>query len=190
MKKIKNKLQDSHGVSILFALLLMAVAAMVSITIISASISAVKRSHAIKNTRQELLSLDSATLYIEKQLNSDTGASEVSFSQNTDGTYSVTNTNQYGGAFKEEVIALTNAFLTGNRGNEIGTFSLKTEDTSNNTCYDSVSVSYKVVSQDNEQRAIVVFTLRINDSKQYLKYNVNKNTSSVSWTFFEASGKE
>ena len=112
MKKIKNKLQDSHGVSILFALLLMAVAAMVSITIISASISAVKRSHAIKNTRQELLSLDSATLYIEKQLNSDTGASEVSFSQNTDGTYSVTNTNQYGGAFKEEVIASeTNALF-------------------------------------------------------------------------------
>ena len=89
MKKIKHKLQDSHGVSILFALLLMAVAAMVSITIISASLSAVKRSHAIKNTRQELISLDSATLYIEKQLNSDSGASEVSF-QNTDGTYSVT----------------------------------------------------------------------------------------------------
>lgn len=125
MKTIKTKLQDSHGVSILFALLLMAVAAMISITIISASLSAVKRSHAIKNTRQELLSLDSATLYIEKQLNTDTGAFEVSFSQNADGTYSVTNTNQYGGAFKEEVNALTNAFLTGNRGNEIGTFSLK-----------------------------------------------------------------
>lgn len=190
MKTIKNKLQDSHGVSILFALLLMAVAAMVSITIISVSLSAMKRSHAIKNTRQELLSLDSATLYIEKQLNTDTGAFEVSFSQNADGTYSVTNTNQCGGAFKEEVNALTNAFLTGNRGNEIGTFSLETKDTANNISYDSVSVSYKVVSQDNEQRAIVVFTLRINDSKQYLKYNVNKNTSSVSWTFFEASGKE
>lgn len=189
MKKIKHKLQDSHGVSILFALLLMAVAAMVSITIISASLSAVKRSHAIKNTRQELISLDSATLYIEKQLNSDTGASEVSF-QNTDDTYFVTNINQYGGAFIKEVNALTTAFLTRNWGKEIGTFSLKTEDTSNNTLYDSVSVSYKVVSQDNEQRAIVVFTLRINDSKQYLKYNVNKNTSSVSWTFFEASGKE
>lgn len=189
MKTIKNKLQDSHGVSILFALLLMAVAAMVSITIISASLSAMKRSHAIKNTRQELLSLDSATLYIEKQLNTDTGAFEVSFSQNADGIYSVTNTNQCGGAFMKEVNALTNAFLTGNR-EKIGTFSLKTEDTSNNTLYDSVSVSYKVVSQDNEQRAIVVFTLRINDSKQYLKYNVNKNASSVSWTFFEASGKE
>lgn len=189
MKKIKHKLQDSHGVSILFALLLMAVATMVSITIISASLSAVKRSHAIKNTRQELISLDSATLYIEKQLNSDSGASEVSF-QNTDGTYSVTNTSQYGGAFKKEVNALTTAFLTGNREKEIGTFSLETKDTSNNALYDSVSVSYKVVSQDNEQRAIVVFTLRINDSKQYLKYNVNKNTSSVSWTFFEASGKE
>lgn len=189
MKKIKHKLQDSHGVSILFALLLMAVAAMVSITIISASLSAVKRSHAIKNTRQELISLDSATLYIEKQLNSDTGASEVSF-QNTDDTYFVTNTSQYGGVFIEEVNALTTAFLTGNREKEIGTFSLETKDTSNNTLYDSVSVSYKVVSQDNEQRAIVVFTLRINDSKQYLKYNVNKNTSSVSWTFFEASGKE
>ena len=86
--------------------------------------------------------------------------------------------------------ALTNAFLTGNCGNEIGTFSLETEDTSNSISYDSVSVSYKVIAQDNEQRAIVVFTLRINDSKQYLKYNVNKNTSSVSWTFFEASGKE
>lgn len=128
MKTIKNKLQDSHGVSILFALLLMAVAAMVSITIISASLSAMKRSHAIKNTRQELLSLDSATLYIEKQLNTDTGAFEVSFSQNADGTYSVTNTNQCGGAFKEEVNALTTAFLTGNRGKEIGTFSLETED--------------------------------------------------------------
>ena len=93
MKKIKNKLQDSHGVSILFALLLMTVATMVSITIISTSLSAVKRSHAIKNTRQELISLDFATLYIEKQLNSDTGASEVSFSQNTGDTYSVTNTN-------------------------------------------------------------------------------------------------
>ena len=190
MKKIKHKLQDSHGVSILFALLLMAVSAMVSITIISAILSAVKRSHAIKNTRQELISLDSATLYIEKQLNSDTGASEVSFSQNTDGTYSVTNTNQYGGAFIEEVNALTNTFLTGNRETEIGTFSLETEDTSNNTLYDSVSVSCKVVSQDNEQREIVVFTLRFNDSKQYLKYNANKNTSSVSWTFSEASGKE
>lgn len=188
MKKIKNKLQDSHGVSILFALLLMTVATMVSITIISTSLSAVKRSHAIKNTRQELISLDSATLYIEKQLNSDTGASEVSFSQNTGDTYSVTNTNQYGGAFIEEVNALTNAYLIGNRGN--GTFSLETEATSNNTSYDSVSVSYKVVSKDDEQRVIVVFTLRINDSKQYLKYNVNKNTSSVSWTFFEASGKE
>lgn len=189
MKTIKHKLQDSHGVSILFALLLMAVATMVSITIISASLSAMKRSHAIKNTRQELISLDSATLYIKKQLNSDSGASEVSF-HNTDDTYFVTNTSQYGGAFIKEVNALTTAFLTGYREKEIGTFSLKTEDTSNNTSYDSVSVSYKVVSQDNEQRAIVVFTLRINDSKQYLKYNVNKNASSVSWTFFEASGKE
>lgn len=85
---------------------------------------------------------------------------------------------------------MTNTFLTGNRETEIGTFSLETEDTSNNTLYDSVSVSCKVVSQDNEQRAIVVFTLRFNDSKQYLKYNANKNTSSVSWTFSEASGKE
>lgn len=68
MNTMKKKLQSNSGVSILFALLLFLVVSMVSVTILSAAYSSVKRTHAVKVDTQDILALDSTSLIMKKNM--------------------------------------------------------------------------------------------------------------------------
>ena len=64
MKTIKNKLNSQSGVSILFAMLLFLVATVVSLVIIVAATSSVKREVSFKESNQKNIELDSLALVL------------------------------------------------------------------------------------------------------------------------------
>ena len=68
IQKIKNKIQSESGVSFLFALLTFMVAAMVSVTIVAAASTTMKRVHNDRKEQQELLALTSATHLIRDEM--------------------------------------------------------------------------------------------------------------------------
>ncbi len=182
MNKTK-KLNDQHGVSILFALIMMLVTAMVSLTIVSASVSAVKRTRSIRNSQQETLSLDSATLMIKRQLNVG-----QQFSLSYDENNNVQDTEQCG-YFNDEVKAITDSFINGSYYETYTElFTLHTGTDSEE--YDSVKVSYRLQAGSDEKDCVVLFLLETDTSKQYLKYALSKESNRVIWSFQEASGKE
>lgn len=179
--KIHTKLNNQHGVSILFALMMMLVAAMVSLTIVSASISAVKRTNAIRNTQQESLSLDSATLFIKKQMN-EGNQFELYYDDNR-----VQETTSCG-YFNEDIQSITSAFINGNYRDYMNLFTIETG--TDSEIYDDVDVLYKLKQGNDENECVCIFLLKTENSKQYLKYTLSKTNENVYWTFYEASGKE
>lgn len=182
MKKIKQKLNDQSGVSILFALIMMLVAAMVSLTIVSTSVSALKRTHSIRNSQQDSLSLDSATLLIKRQLNQGEQFS-LSYEERN-----IENTNECG-YFNDEVKEITRSFVNDiYNENDIELFTLQTG--TEQEIYDSVKVSYHLQQGSDLNDCVVVFLLETDTSKQYLKYTLSKLNDRVIWNFQEASGKE
>ena len=182
MKKIKQKINNQNGVSILFALIMMLVAAMVSLTIVSASVSAVKRTRSIRNSQQDSLSLDSATLMIKRQLNQGQQFS-LSYEENN-----VEDTNECG-YFNDEVKEITSSFVNGTfNENDTELFTLQTG--TEQEIYDSVTVSYHLQQGNDMNDCVVVFLLETDTSKQYLKYTLSKLNDCVIWNFQEASGKE
>lgn len=68
MKAVREKLNQSRGASLLLALLLFLVAAMVSVTLVSAAYTAVKRVDQNRKSQQANLTLQSAALLLQQQL--------------------------------------------------------------------------------------------------------------------------
>lgn len=68
MKQLNRKLGSKSGVSILFALLVFMVASMVSITIITAASTSVKRSSEHRKALQKELTLESAAMLIRRSV--------------------------------------------------------------------------------------------------------------------------
>ena len=83
IKKISRKLNSKKGVSILFGLLAFLIAAMVSVVIVSAALSAVKAANNAKTSAQDQLSLQSAVELLSKDIK----GTEYKF-KNTTITYS------------------------------------------------------------------------------------------------------
>ena len=68
MSYIKRKLNDDKGISILFAMVLLLVTAMVCTVIVSASVSSAKRTNSRIAAVQETTLMDSASLYIKNNV--------------------------------------------------------------------------------------------------------------------------
>ena len=190
MNTMKKKLQSNSGVSILFALLLFLVVSMVSVTILSAAYSSVKRTHAVKLDTQNILALDSASLLMKKNMDNVT----YTVPKQKDGTLVYTNAklNVTDNPFETELISISTEILNNNISiNEKDAFSVEA------TNLNTVSVKYSIQVTEMGKTYIVIFALETTDeSKTYVKFNVEKtdndNTSEskVSWSFFEISGKK
>lgn len=182
MKQIKNKLKSESGVSILFALLLMLVVAMVSVVMVNASLTAVKRTSAKKDNQQVSISLDSAAMLLRDQMKNDLGYSmyydSESSSYQLDASY---NEN----TFQPEIKKISEAYKNDMLQNCTGDFKVVT--TVDNQTNDSVDVNYTAVKTDTGS-CRVVFTLSEYDSQLFVIFNLTLKDSDqvnpkVSWQY-------
>lgn len=187
MNTMKKKLQSNSGVSILFALLLFLVVSMVSVTILSAAYSSVKRTHAVKVDTQDILALDSASLIMKKNMDNVT----YTVPKQKDGTLNYTRAklSVKDNPFETELTNISMEILNNNIStNEKDAFDVEA------TYLNTVSTKYSIqVTEVNTY--IVIFALETtNESKTYVKFNVEKTESTseckVSWSFFKISGKK
>ncbi len=188
MNTMKKKLQSNSGVSILFALLLFLVVSMVSVTILSAAYSSVKRTHAVKVDTQDILALDSASLIMKKNMDNVT----YTVPKQKDGTLNYTRAklSVKDNPFETELTNISVEILNNNiSANEKDAFDVEA------TNLNTVSTKYSIQVTEVNKTYIVIFALETtNESKTYVKFNVEKTESTseckVSWSFFEISGKK
>lgn len=186
MKEVRRKLNSQQGVSILFALLLLLVTAMVSTVIVSASLSSAKRTNSRKSTIQETSFLDSSALQIKNQI-LDVCKNDIPLNGDSESGYSI---DDVGSDFNTEIKELTVAYM-----NHDTNYSFK-EDTNHSfdivTSYDSkentvkVQYGYQDVGDDS---GLAIFKLTSGESKMYVIFNMTSTDSKVTWTWNRASGK-
>lgn len=89
MLKLKNKLNSETGASLLIALLFFIISAMVSVVIVSAASTAVKRLQNDNTVEQEMLSINSGARLIEEQIEN-VSCSRIEVEVYEDGVYKET----------------------------------------------------------------------------------------------------
>lgn len=174
MKKNKSKLLNNHGVSILFALLLFLVVSMVSVTIIAASTSSVKRTSSMKENTQTILTLDSAVLLLKSELNNLTYTVNV-----YDGsTFSDELYNGKETCLKDIVSDISKKLISSSNSSNDNykTFVIKTNIDEIKDV--DVLVSYEFNSANSSN--VVKFILTLDNSAIYVDFNL---TDSVTGTF-------
>ena len=186
MNKMKNKLKSESGVSVLFALLLFLVVSMVSVTILSAATSSVKRTHAVKLNTQDTLALDSASLLLEKGI---TGC-EYTVTKK-DGTLlneSITGDSP----FEEELLNISRSIVNNNfMTNDTDLFSVEA------TNMDTVKVTYCVSYKDGSYVVSFGLTTDEDSNISYVNYTLDYSTSgnkneniTIKWNAYKASAKK
>ena len=186
MKEVRRKLNSQQGVSILFALLLLLVTAMVSTVIVSASLSSAKRTNSRKSAIQETSFLDSSALQIKNQI-LDVCKNDIPLYVDSESVYSI---DDVGSDFNTEIKELTVAYM--NKDTNY-TFSEETNHSFDIvTSYDSkentvkVQYGYQDVGDDS---GLAIFKLTSGESKMYVIFNMTNTDSKVTWTWNRASGK-
>lgn len=176
MKQIQNKLKSESGVSILFALLLMLVVAMVSVVMVNASLTAVKRTSAKKDNQQVSISLDSAALLMRDKISSDDGYTLIKKATSED-SYSIVPA-EVDSAFRDEIQKISSAYAKVANTEEplnncTGEFKIVTTVENNS---DTVKVNYEATKMDNGS-ARVLFTLSegedVSQSQLFVSFNVS-----------------
>ncbi len=186
MKRIKQKLNSQKGVSILFALLLLLVTAMVCTVIVSASLSAVKRTTSRKSTIQESSFLDSSALQIKNQI-LDVCENDITLNGDSESGYSM---NDVGSDFNNEIKELTLAYMNQDTNylfdentNHVFEFVVDYESKEDVV---SVQYGYQIVGDDS---GLAIFKLTSGESKMYIIFNLTHTDDRVKWTWNRASGK-
>ena len=195
-RKIRNKLESQNGVSILFALLLMMVVAMVSTVIVSASLTAVKRTKAKKDNIQEMVSLDSAALLLRDEITKTDGYQLTQSGNATDGNrYQWSDMNE-DGTFTPEISQISVAYANADKPSEVpsvsGTFDIvtsasATEEKLNKS--DTVRVSYSLAGTDNGGKVNFVLTSE-DGSTMYVPFTISLTDNRVSWVYNGAGLEE
>lgn len=186
---IKNKVSNNRGVSILFSMLLFLVVSLVSITIIVASSSSIKRTNSSKNTMQYNLATESAALMIKDDL------SDKSCTYTYTATGGYRNNNCDSSIFKTEQQVISLNILNGTLSYD-STFTIK----ASNLKDVKVSVESINKSSDINDSYLVTFKLECLDGTKslstiYEKFHVNKTSNgtssyTVSWVYYMANSKE
>lgn len=193
MNKIKNKLNNNHGVSILFGLLLFMIASMVSIVIISASSTSAKRSYYTSSSVQESQAVESLALFMKKEISN----KEVSFvfKKDKDGNY----------IFDENTKPSMNDNTFDDQLIEIATYLIKDDLTKAKNVNFTVSASYlddvnviiNNLSKENDRLFFIDFLLSTENKNMYvaftLQYSENESTETKKvyiWKYDQSSIKE
>lgn len=184
---IVKKLNNKHGVSILFAMMLFLVVAMVSVVIIASSYTSVKRTNSIKDTKQDVLTLESAALLLKNNINNveviitDNGNDYVNPSSNLFTSYIVPITRSY--YENNSSMCNLNIFdISQLQGDYSATVKVV------NSC------EYENISGGEDDK--VMFTLTLDDSNEkiYVTFDITLKESSTTsktyiWSGFKASNK-
>lgn len=177
-----RKLKDNSGVSILFALLLFLVVSLVSITIIVASTSSVKRTNSSKKTEQYNLAVESALLMLKDDLD----GKEYSYSINKDG--SINSRSGNASIFNNELKDISYNIVSNNLSYN-KTFTIEADNLNN------VVVSTTI--NNNDGTYVITFKLDCVDdsnnilSSAYEKFNLTNNgKDKVEWKYYMSNSKE
>ena len=188
MKTIKKKLNSQSGVSILFALLLFLVATVVSLVIIVAATSSVKREASYKETIQKNIELDSAVLFLSNKINeySDDNNGGYQFqSENDRKVYPITTSDN---SLKRVIIYISSIVINkdATSGHTEGKIVIKGENLSDITC------SYKIIfgaSSSSEIPASISFEYD-NGNVVYNRYTFRIDGDKITWIYDKASLRE
>ena len=182
MKTINKKLDSQSGVTILFAMLLFLVATVVSMVIIVAATSNVKRESSFKGSIQRNIELDSCSIMLREKLTGTFTFNEVS------GTY-ICNENANGDEFKKLMIGIS-TFIMNSKDSTINSdwhdgFVLTSDKLNELNC------KYKISSKGTHSYLV---SLELNNgSIMYSCFNVeidSVNTNKLKWAFDKSTFKK
>ena len=189
MKNINRKLNSNNGVSILFALVLFLVATIVSLVIIVASTSSVKRESSFKETTQRNIELDSAAFLLKNVYSS----SSCSYTYNNKNNVyklnicTLAGDNNVNSPYLDVLKEVSTKVIENNTNSFIDNtaFSItNTIDSYTNT----VNCSYSIYTNSDTSTYVVAFKLD-NGSVMYCKFNLKVENNEVYWTYYQSSCK-
>ncbi len=193
MNKIKNKLNNNHGVSILFGLLLFMVASMVSIVIISASSTSAKRSYYTSSSVQESQAVESLALFMKKEISDK--KTYFTFKKDKDGNCVYDESElptMDENAFKDQLIDVATYLIKDDLTN---TKNVNFKISASNL--DDVNVKVSNVSKENERLFFVDFLLSSNNKNMYVAFtleyseNGSDDTNKIYvWKYYKSSIQE
>lgn len=183
-----KKLKSQSGVSILFALLLFLVATVVSLVIIVAATSGVKREASYKETIQKNIELDSAVLFLSNKINEysdDNKGGYVFVDANGREAYSITASDD---ALKRTIVTISSLVINkdATSGHTEGNIVIKGDNLSDVTC------SYKInfgASSSSEIPASISFKYN-NGNVVYNRYTFRVDGNKITWIYDKASLRE
>lgn len=181
MQSIKKKLHSQSGVSFLFALLAFMVAAMVSVTIVTAALTSIKRVYNDREDQQQHLTLTSAAQLVRDEMLATTYEKKEIIS--VSGPAKPTTTVTVSGVFSSEMkkaIEYVNNF--GQSSGTVGDYT-STSDTAFTVAVtgvtDPVTVNFTMKSE-GEEKYNVVFTFTLKDSGETLFLKMNRKIVNTS----------
>lgn len=194
VNSVKNKLSNNSGVTILFALLLFLVVSMVSVTILAASYSSVKRTNSSKEALQSNIDLDSAILLLNKEINN-VEYTITATTRKGSTSYSAGSLSKSNSVFANEITKISDQYI---KNPNVSSCSIDDFTISASNLEDvKVSTSCKLGTSGQENS--VTFTLKNNESVVYVTYSISDTASSngnnavkhtVKWTYDKSSGKK
>ncbi len=195
MNTIKNKLNNNHGVSILFGLLLFMVASIVSIVIISASSTSAKRSYYTSSSLQESQAVESLALFMKKEINGK--VLSYTYEKNNDGSYSLKEdkTKDSDSTFNEQIKKINTQVVKDELANA-KKFSFKVSASN----LDDVKVSVYSITKENSGSFFINFLLSTENKNIYVAFDVSidsaytdsakTRTDKYSWEYKGSNIKE
>ena len=189
MNNIKRKLNSNNGVSILFALVLFLVATIVSLVIIVAATTSVKRDSSFKESVQRNIELDSASLLLKEIYSK----SSCSYIYNKKGkTYTLKSCSLGGlddtnNPYIEVLKEISTNVIENNTNSfsERDAFSIS----ENIESYTNIIYcKYSIYASNDDSVYVVSFKLD-NGSVMYCKFNLKVENNQVEWTYYQSSSK-
>lgn len=172
--KIKEKIHSQSGVSFLFGLLAFLVAAMVSVTIVTAASTTMKRVHNDRKEQQELLTLNSAAQFVRDEMLKTKYITTVETKKDSYGNdSSVTTTYTSEGTFAPEMKAAVERVNTGS--SYVSVPSAITLDVDGMEMQ-TVKASF-TMSAEGTEKYRVIFTIYIEESGNTLFLTMSGSTS-------------
>ena len=192
MNNIKRKLNNNNGVSILFALVLFLVATIVSLVIIVASTSSIKRESSFKNSIQKNIELDSAALLLKNVYSNST----CYYNYNKKGNTYTLKSCSLGGLESTSNPYITILEEVSKKAIENSSTSYSSENNeafSINDSIDSysntVTCKYNLYATNDNSNYVLSFKLD-NGSIMYCKFNIKiEDNSTVTWSYYQSSLK-
>lgn len=178
MRKIKVKLNSNSGVSLLFSMVVFLVVCMVSVTILTAAVTSMKRAHQNRKDVQSSLTLESAVRLVCDELDGSKYVVTTIYKKQNENVYMEPSTyEEPSHSMREVIAAAVNA--SRNHTASSGMFTIST----NNIKISDVNVGYELKQRDTEENNgsqkiyEMIFTFQVEETREmaYLTFDVRCN---------------